>query len=112
MLRMETRSASSSTSSPPMYVVAVIRDLKHDVKALQNQVDAIDTKGSRRLANVDKDLAHLRKKISHKVRRDNNAVIGLIVELEIKVDKLALKLVKHEAPPNPGSLSSFDAKFN
>ena len=112
MLRMETGSASSSASSPPRSVVAVIRDLKHDVKALQDQVEAIDTEGGRRLENVDKDLAYLRKKISRKVRKAENAVIGLIAELEIKVDKLALKLVKHEAPPNPGSLSSFDAKFN
>ena len=112
MLRMETGSASSSASSTPRSVVAVIKDLKHDVKALQDQVEAIDTEGDRRLENMDKDLAYLRKKINREVRRSENEVIGLIAELEIKVDKLTLKLVKHEAPPNPGSPSSFDAKFN
>ena len=61
---------------------------------------------------MDKELAYLRKKINHEVKRSENEVIGLIAELEIKVDKLALKLVKHEAPPNLGSLSSFDGKFN
>ena len=44
--------------------------------------------------NVGKDLAYLRKKIKYKVKRSENAVIGLIAELEIKVDKLALNLDK------------------
>ena len=112
MLRMETGSASSSASSPPRSVVAMVRNLKHDVKALQDQVEAIDTEGNMRLENVDKDLVYLRKKISREVRRFENAVIGLIAELEIKVDKLALKVVKHEVAPNPGSSSNFDGKFN
>ena len=71
-----------------------------------------NTEGGRRLENVDKDLVHLWKKIKWAVRKSENVVIGLIAELEIKVDKLALKLVKKEAPPNPGSSSSFDAKNN
>ena len=62
--------------------------------------------------NVDKDLAYMRKKIRRKVKRSENVVIGLIAELEIKVDKLALNLVKHEAPPNPRSSSSSEGKFN
>ena len=56
--------------------------------ALQDQVETIDTEGGRHLENVDKDLAYLRKKISHEVRKAENAVIGLIAELEIKVDNL------------------------
>ena len=64
------------------------------------------------MENVNTDLAYMQKKITRKVKRSKNAVIGLIAELEIKVDKLALKLVKHETPPNPGSSSNFDGKFN
>ena len=47
-----------------------------------------------------------------KVKRFENALIGLIAELEIKVDKLALNLDKQEVPPNPGFLSSSEGKFN
>ena len=109
---MQTGSASSSTSSAPRPVVAVIRDLKQDIKVLQDQVDGIDTEGGWRLENVDKDLAYLWKKITRKVKRSKNVVIGLIAELEIKVDKLALKFVKHETPPNSGSSSGFEGEFN
>ena len=61
---------------------------------------------------MDKELVYLRKKINRKVKMSENEVIGLIAELEIKVDKLTLKLVKHESPPNTGSLSIFEGKFN
>ena len=64
------------------------------------------------MENMDKDLAYLWKKIRHKVKRSENAVIGLIAKLEIKVDKLALNLVKHEAPPISSSPSSSEGKFN
>ena len=64
------------------------------------------------MENVDKDLAYLWKEINHNMKRSENAVIGLIAELEIKVDKVALKLAKHETPPNSGSLSNFEGKFN
>ena len=49
ILRMETGSASSSASSAASSVVAVIKDLKQDIKVLQDQVDAIDTEGGRRM---------------------------------------------------------------
>ena len=49
----------------------------------------------------------MRKKLKRKVKRSENALIRLIEELEIKVDKLALKLVKHEAS-GPGISSSSD----
>ena len=47
--------------------------------------------------NVGKDLVFLRRKLKGKVKRSENALIRLIAELEIKVDKLSLKLIKHEA---------------
>ena len=63
-VRMEVRSTSSSASSASKSLVAIIREMKHDLKMLQNQVNAIDNEGGRRLDNVDKDLAYLWKKIS------------------------------------------------
>ena len=111
-VRMEVGFASSNASSAPKPMEVIIREMKHDFKLMQNQVNAIDCEGGRILDNVVKDLTYLRKKIKRKVKRSKNVLIGLIAELEIKVDKLALNLVKHEAPPLPGFSSSFDEKFN
>lgn len=86
--------------------------MKHDFKLMQNQVTAIDHECGQRLDNVGKDLAYLRRQIKRKVKRPENALIGLIAELEIKVDKLVLNLVKQEAPPIPGFSSSSEEKFN
>ena len=57
--------------------------------------------------NVGKDLDFLRRKLKRKVKRLEKVLIRLIAELEIKVDKLALKLVKHEAS-GPDISSSSD----
>ena len=74
--------------------------MKHELKTLQNQVNAIDNEGGRRLDNVGKDPAHLRKKIKHKVKRFENVVIGLIAELEIKVERLELKVARLDLQGN------------
>ena len=92
--------------SAPKSVEVKIRELKHDFKLLQSQVNAIDHEGGRRLDNVGKDLVFLRKKLKCKVKRSENALIRLITELEIKVYKIALKLVKHESPPILGFSSN------
>ena len=55
---------------------------------------------------MGKDLVFLHKKLKRKVKRSENALIKLIAELEIKVDKLSLKLVKHEASSPGFSFSS------
>ena len=49
IIRMEAGSASSSASLASIPVVKVIRDLKNEIKVLQDQFDAIDTKGGRRM---------------------------------------------------------------
>ena len=54
-----------------------------------------------------KDLVFPHKKIKRKVKRSENALSRQLVELEIKVDKLALKLIKHEAS-GPGISSCSD----
>ena len=103
---MDVGSSSAIAPVAPNLVEVKVRDLKHDLKLLQNQVNAIDCEGGRRLDNVVKDLAFLCKKLKRKVKRSENALIKLIAELEIKVDKLALKLVKHEASVPSFSSSS------
>ena len=46
---------------------------------------------------MSEDLVFLHKKLKRKVKNSENLLSRKIVELEIKVDKLALKLIKHEA---------------
>ena len=96
---------SSSTITPmPKSVDTKIKEVKHELKSLQTQVNAIDYEGGRRLEHVNKDLVFLRKKIKQKVKRTKNTLTRQIVELELKVDKLALKLVKHEGNGMSSSL--------
>ena len=59
-------------------------------------MNAIDYEGGRRLDHVNKDLVFLRKKINRKAKWTENSLTRKIVELELKVDKLTLKFVKHE----------------
>ena len=70
-------------------------------------MNAIDYEGGRRLEHVNKDLVFLHKKFKHKVKQTENSLTRQIVELEIKVNKISLKLVKHEASGN-GMSSSLD----
>ena len=102
---MEASSKSTCSSSMARFVETHIRDIKREVKELQRTVEEIDIEGGRRLENVDKYLAFLRKRIKRTVERSENAVIGLMVELEIKVENLALKVVKMEVATNPGASS-------
>ena len=106
-VKMDAGSSSSNASSAAKTMEVKIRELKHDFKLLQNQVNAIDCEGGGRLDNVGKDLVFLRRKLKGKVKRSENALIRLIAEMEIKVDKLALKLSKHKASV-PGFSSSLD----
>ena len=93
-------------ASVPNSVDTKLKEVKHELKSLQTQVNAIDYDDRQRLEHVNKDLVFLRKKIKRKVKRTENLLTRHIVELELKVDKLALKLVKHEASGNGMSSSS------
>ena len=112
MFIMEASSESSSSSIPSNFVKTDIRLLKNDVKVLQSQVEVIDTEGGKRLENVDNDLVFLWNQIKRVVKRSENVVIGLIVELEIKVDKLVSYLAKMEDPSKPGSSTCPNANIN
>ena len=105
--RMDAGSSSAMALVTPNPLEMKVRDLKHDLKVLQNQVNAIECEGGRRLEHVRKDLDFLRKKIKQKVKWTENSLTRKIVELEIKVNKLALKLIKHEAS-GTGMSSSLD----
>ena len=49
------------------------------------------------MENVDKDLVFLRKEFKRAVKRSENAVLGLMSELEIKMENPKLKVLKMEA---------------
>ena len=51
---MEASSESTGSSLPALYVESDIRDLKREIKNLQRTKETIDTKGGRRLENVER----------------------------------------------------------
>ena len=60
-LVMEASSKSSGSPPPALFMDYDIRDLKREIEQLKRMMDTIDTKGGRRLKNVDRDLVFLRK---------------------------------------------------
>ena len=76
LLRIKMDAGSSSAIVPvtPNPMEMKVRELKHELKTLHNQVNAIDCEGGRRLEHVSKDLSFLRKKIKRKVKRTENSL--------------------------------------
>ena len=93
--RMEVDSSSVSALVPSS-VDKTFKEVKQELISLQSQVNAMDYEGGQRLDHVSKDLVFLRKKIKRKVRPTKHSFSRQLVELELKVDKLALKFLKHE----------------
>ena len=88
---------SSSASAPvPSSVDKKFKEVKQEFISLQSQVNAMDYEGGWHLDHVSKDLVFLRKKIKRKVKRTEHSLSRQLVVLELKVDKLALKFIKHE----------------
>ena len=54
---------------------------------------------------VDHDIVQLRKEFSHFITLTEQAMIGFVVDLEIKFEKLELKVEKLEASAFTGSSS-------
>ena len=93
--RMEADSSSASAPVPSS-VDKKFKEVKQELISLQSQVNAMDYEGEQRLDHVSKDLVFLRKKIKRKVKRIEHSLSRQLVKLELKVDKLALKFIKHE----------------
>ena len=51
--------SSSAIASVPKSVDTKIREVKHELKSLQTQVNAINYEGGRRLEHMNKDLIFL-----------------------------------------------------
>ena len=93
--RMEADSSSVSVPVPSS-VDKKFKEVKQELVSLQSQLNAMDYEGKHRLDHVSKHLVFLRKKIKRKVKGKEHSLSRQLVELELKVDKLALKFIKHE----------------
>ena len=80
-------------------------DVKEEVEKLKGTVDVIDSKGGRRLGNVEGYLAFMRKEFKRTMRKSEFAIIKILANLEVKVDKLELRVVKLECTSKSGSPS-------
>ena len=95
-------SSKSLGSSMP---ALVDYDVREEVEKLKGTVEVIDYEGGRRLENVEGDLAFLRNEFKRTVRKSESAIIKFLANLEVKVDKLKLRVVKLECASKSGSLS-------
>ena len=104
VFNMDVSSASSKStvSSPPMHPMET--DIR-EIKKMNWYLGKIDTKGGRRLETIDRDMAFLRKEFARSISRTEYALTRMLAELEIKLEKLELKVVKLEAVKFSGSSS-------
>ena len=83
-------------------------DVREEVEKLKETVDVIDSEGGRRLDNVEGDMAFLRKEFKHTIKKSKTTILRFLANLEVKVDKLELKVVKLE---NASKSSSSSCSF-
>ena len=110
---METPLASSeSTDSSPLsqFIEIDIQEIKKKLRKMNMYLGKIDSKGGRRLEKVDRDMAYLRKEFARSISHTENALTRMLVELEIKFEKLELKVVKMETENFLGSSSHYGEK--
>ena len=80
-------------------------DVREEVVKIKETMDIIDSEGGRRLDNVEGDLVFLRKEFKHIIRKSETTILRILASLEVKFDKLELKVVKLENASNSGSSS-------
>ena len=80
-------------------------DVKEEVEKLKGMVDVINYEGGRRLEDVEGDLVFLRKEFKRTIRKSESTILKFLANLEVKVDKLELKVVKLENVGKSGSSS-------
>ena len=98
---------SESTTSLALVqsVESDIRDIRKKMKQMNHFLHKLDSEGGRRLEIVDRDIVQLRKEFSHSITQTEQAMTGLLADLEIKFEKLELKVAKLESSAFTGSSS-------
>ena len=84
--------------------------MKKKIRGINRVLRRIDSEGSRRFDNVYKDMAHVNKECERSIARTENVLTGMLVDLEIKFEKMELKVAKLEVVNFPGSSSSHGEK--
>ena len=87
-----------------------IREIKKNIKKMNRHLSNIYSEGGRWLETIDRDMAYLKKEFTRSISRTENALTGMLAELEIKFEKLELKVVKLEATKFSGSSSRHGEK--
>ena len=77
---------------------------------MNRYLSRIDTEGGCQLETIDMDMVQLRKKFGRSISRTENALTGMLEDLELKFEKMELKGVKLEAAAFTGSSSHHGEK--
>lgn len=79
--------------------------MKRKIRGINKVIGKIDSKGARRFDNVYKDMGHVKKNCERSIARTENVLTGMIANLEIKFEKMELKVANLEVANFPGSSS-------
>ena len=93
---------ASSESLGSSLLALIDYDIKEELEKLKDIVDVIDIEGGICLGNVEGDLVFLRNEFKCIVIKSKIAVIKLMADLEVKVEKLTLRVVKLECANKTG----------
>ena len=110
LFNMDTSSDSMASSAPSQFIEMDIRNIKKKIKRMNHYLRRIDIEGGHRLEKTNMDMAHLRKEFTRSISQTENSLTGMLADLEIKFEKLELKVVKLEAVAFTGSSSRHGEK--
>ena len=107
---METSSKSTMSSPLAQTVEANIRAIKKRMRKMNRLLNRMDTEGGQHLEIVYQDISHLRKEFDFSIKQTKQALTRFLAELETKMEKLELKVVKLEVAAEPSSSSRHGGK--
>ena len=77
---------------------------------MNHLLNRMDTEGGQLLEIVDQEIAQLMKEFDFSIKLTEQDLTRFLAELEIKLEKLELKVIKLEATARSGSSSRHDGK--
>ena len=102
---MEDSSESTSSSLHAQFIETDIKEMNKKIRGINRVLGRIDSEGARRFDNVYKDMAHVKKECERSIARTKNIWTGMLADLEIKFEKMELKVAKLEVANFPSSSS-------